>query len=106
MAVKILSLFILSAGGHVIDACNRRKVLAARIDNAGIDAPELKQKCKAPGGRDFLCGRAAAAFLLEHVRGGTVECRGNSEDRYASKKEAGALPGREWQRLTRYSDML
>ena len=48
----------------------------------GIDAPELKQKCKAPGGRDFLCGRAAASFLLEHVRGRTVECRGNSKDRY------------------------
>ncbi len=25
---------------------------------------------------------AAASFLLEHVGGGTVECRGNSEDRY------------------------
>ncbi len=48
----------------------------------GIDAPELKQRCKHPSGRDFLCGRAAASFLLEHVRGRTVECRGNSEDRY------------------------
>ncbi len=34
------------------------------------------------GGGDFLCGRAAASFLLEHVRGRAVECRGNSEDRY------------------------
>ena len=48
----------------------------------GIDAPELKQTCKHANGRDFLCGRAAASFLLEHVRGRTVECRGNSEDRY------------------------
>ncbi len=48
----------------------------------GIDAPELKQRCKHANGRDFLCGRAAASFLLEHVRGRAVECRGNSEDRY------------------------
>ena len=48
----------------------------------GIDAPELKQRCKHASGRDFLCGSAAASFLLEHVGGGTVECRGNSEDRY------------------------
>ncbi len=48
----------------------------------GIDAPELKQTCKHPGRGDFLCGRAAASFLLEHVRGRTVEYKGNSVDRY------------------------
>ncbi len=48
----------------------------------GIDAPELKQRCKHASGRDFLCGRAAASFLLEHVRGSTVECKGNFVDRY------------------------
>ncbi len=59
-----------------------RCVGGTRVRLFGIDAPELKQRCKHPSGRDFLCGRAAAAFLLEHVRGGTVECKGNSEDRY------------------------
>ncbi len=59
-----------------------RCVGGTRVRLFGIDAPELKQKCKAPGGRDFLCGRAAAAFLLEHVRDRTVECRGNTVDRY------------------------
>ncbi len=58
-----------------------RCVGGTRVRLFGIDAPELKQKCKAPGGGDFLCGIAAAAFLLEHVRGGTVECKGNSVDR-------------------------
>ncbi len=53
-----------------------------RVRLFGIDAPELKQKCKHANGRDFLCGRAAASFLLEHVRGRTVECKGNSVDRY------------------------
>ena len=59
-----------------------RCVGGTRVRLFGIDAPELKQKCKHANGRDFLCGRAAAAFLLEHVRGRAVECRGNSEDRY------------------------
>jgi len=62
-----------------------RCVGGTRVRLFGIDAPELKQTCKHPSGRDFLCGRAAAAFLLEHVRGRAVECRGNSEDRYVSR---------------------
>ncbi len=53
-----------------------------RVRLFGIDAPELKQKCKHPSGRDLLCGRAAASFLLQHVSGRTVECKGNSVDRY------------------------
>ncbi len=59
-----------------------RCIRGTRVRLLGIDAPELKQRGKHPSGRDFLCGRAAASFLLEHIRGGTVECRGNSEDRY------------------------
>ena len=59
-----------------------RCVGGTRVRLFGIDAPELKQRCKHANGRDFLCGRAAASFLLEHVRGRAVECRGNSEDRY------------------------
>ncbi len=41
-----------------------RCVGGTRFRLFGIDAPELKQTCKLPGGRDFLCGRAAASFLL------------------------------------------
>ena len=59
-----------------------RCVGGTRVRLFGIDAPELKQRCKHANGQDFLCGRAAASFLLEHVRGRAVECRGNSEDRY------------------------
>jgi len=59
-----------------------RCVGGTRVRMFGIDAPELKQRCKPANGRDFLCGRAAASFLLEHVRGRTVECKGNSVDRY------------------------
>ena len=59
-----------------------RCVGGTRVRLFGIDAPELKQRCRHPSSRDSLCGRAAASFLLEHVRGRAVECRGNSEDRY------------------------
>ena len=59
-----------------------RCVGGTRVRLFGIDAPELKQKCRHASGRDFLCGRAAASFLLEHVRGRPVECKGNSVDRY------------------------
>ncbi len=59
-----------------------RCVGGTRVRLFGIDAPELKQKCRHPSGRDFLCGRAAASFLLEYVRGRAVECKGNSVDRY------------------------
>ena len=59
-----------------------RCVGGTRVRLFGIDAPELKQKCRHPSGREFLCGRAAASFLLEHVRSRAVECKDNSEDRY------------------------
>ncbi len=59
-----------------------RCVGGTRVRLFGIDAPELKQTCKHANGRDFLCGRAAASFLLRHVSGRTVECKGNSVDKY------------------------
>ncbi len=50
-----------------------RCVGGTRVRLFGIDAPELKQRCKHPSGRDFLCGRAAASrlgFRLPLLRGG------------------------------------
>ncbi len=48
---------------------------------AGIDAPELKQNCGHSSGREVLCGRAAASFLLKRINGRTTTCRGNSKVR-------------------------
>ena len=47
----------------------------------GIDAPELKQVCKHSNGRDFQCGRFAASFLLDLVKGKQVFCKGDSRDK-------------------------
>ncbi|HJN23278.1 MAG TPA: thermonuclease family protein [Rhodospirillales bacterium] len=47
-----------------------------------IDAPELKQACKHPSGRGFLCSRFAAGFLLDLVRGKRVFCKGDNRDQH------------------------
>ncbi len=67
----------------VVNAKRQRTpcVGGTRVRLFGIDAPELKQKCKYRSVGDFPCGRSAASFLLEHVRGSSVECKGTSVDR-------------------------
>ncbi len=59
-----------------------RCVGGTRVRLFGIDAPEFRQKCRHPSGVNSLCGRNAASFLLRHVSGRAVECRGNSKDKY------------------------
>lgn len=46
----------------------------------GIDAPALAQTCRHAGGRDFLCGRAAASFVLEVVKERAVLCAGKARN--------------------------
>jgi endonuclease YncB( thermonuclease family) len=48
----------------------------------GIDAPELKQSCQEPDGKDWLCGRAAKAKLTTLIKGGEVMCETKRKDRY------------------------
>ncbi len=46
----------------------------------GIVAPKVEDTCKAPDGRDWQCGRAAAAMLLEMTKGRTLDCEGKTRD--------------------------
>ena len=48
----------------------------------GIDAPELRQRCKTAGGAPYPCGRRAKAYLARLTRGKTVRCRRVTTDRY------------------------
>src|SRR5712671_6067527 len=48
----------------------------------GIDAPEWDQTCRDPGGRTWLCGRAASNQLRERTRGQTLTCLPRARDRY------------------------
>lgn len=52
-----------------------------RVKLHGVDGLELDQKCKHANGRDFLCGRFAASYLLERTMGRNVVCKGSTKDR-------------------------
>ena len=47
----------------------------------GIDAPESHQDCTAYG-QQWACGRSAADWLTDHLRGRQVACVGHAHDRY------------------------
>ena len=47
----------------------------------GIDAPETDQTCTAYGPQ-WSCGRSAADWLKDYLRGRKVECVGHARDRY------------------------
>lgn len=47
----------------------------------GIDAPELQQVCERSSA-DWACGRQAQILLAQMVHGRSVNCKGNSRDRY------------------------
>lgn len=46
----------------------------------GLVAPKVEDTCKAPDGRDWQCGRASAAMLLEMTKGRTLDCVGKTRD--------------------------
>jgi len=52
-----------------------------RLRLKGIDAPELKQRCRKDG-YDYGCGVEAASFLRGLVGNLAVECKGEGIDRY------------------------
>jgi endonuclease YncB( thermonuclease family) len=48
----------------------------------GLDAPETERTCTAYG-QQWPCGRTAAEWLRECLRGRQVECVGHTRDRYS-----------------------
>lgn len=53
-----------------------------RIRLIGLDAPELDQRCPAPDGPDWACGRAARDVLGSLLAEGPVTCRTEGRDPY------------------------
>ncbi len=47
----------------------------------GIDSPEKDQACTAYG-QQWACGRMAAQWLTDYLRGRQVDCVGHARDRY------------------------
>src|SRR5512132_3071722 len=56
-------------------------VAGERVRLQGIDAPETHQTCTAYG-QEWSCGRTAAEWLKEYLRGRQVDCVGHARDRY------------------------
>ena len=53
-----------------------------KIRLTGIDAPELSQTCRDAQAREWSCGQAAKARLIELVSRGKVACTARGRDRY------------------------
>ena len=67
----------------VIDGDSIR-VAGLEVRLAGVDAPELRQTCRAEG-RDYPCGEAARRALDAFVGGKVVACRLDGRDRYGRR---------------------
>jgi endonuclease YncB( thermonuclease family) len=56
-------------------------IAGERVRLEGIDSPEKDQTCTAYG-QQWPCGRTAAEWLKEYLRGRQVDCVGHARDRY------------------------
>lgn len=57
-------------------------VAGTRVRLFGIDAPELRQRCRRWYWRSYRCGRDAAVVLARLTRGRTVECQPRGHDKH------------------------
>lgn len=55
-------------------------VAGTRVRLFGIDAPELRQRCRRWYWRSYRCGRDAAVVLARLTRGHAVECQPRGHD--------------------------
>lgn len=67
-------------------------IAGIRIRLIDIDAPELEQTCRDPGGEEWPCGRHASGELRSHIRGRDLTCRPKGRDRYNRVLATCALP--------------
>jgi endonuclease YncB( thermonuclease family) len=85
----ILAALLASAASAQADVVGTAKVIdgdtivivGEHVRLQGIDAPETDQTCTAHG-QQWACGRIAAQWLREHLRGRQVDCVGHARDRY------------------------
>jgi endonuclease YncB( thermonuclease family) len=57
-------------------------VIGQRVRLAGIDAPELSQRCSDGRGRLYGCGHEARDELQAAIKGKEITCTVQSQDRY------------------------
>lgn len=71
---------ILSGAARVVDGDTLR-LAGERVRLIGIDAPEMRQRCRL-NGKDWKCGVAARDALVAFIGASTVRCEPNGRDRY------------------------
>ena len=67
-------------------------IAGVRVRLIDIDAPELEQTCRRPGGDEWPCGRQASAELRSHIRGRDLTCQPKGRDQYGRVLATCALP--------------
>ena len=93
LAATLLASTAAIAGTRVLDA-DTIDHHGERIRLHGIDAPESRQACLLPGGREWRCGEAATDALKAHIAGERIRLHGIDAP---ESRQACLLPGgREW----------
>jgi endonuclease YncB( thermonuclease family) len=82
MALQRAGLLDLGSGGYEVVDGDSLKRAETDIRLYGIDAPEYRQTCIDRSGRDYACGKEAAAALRQLLLGQTVTCSSFETDRY------------------------
>jgi endonuclease YncB( thermonuclease family) len=70
-----------SGKARVVDG-DTIEVGGVRIRLFGIDAPELHQSCRRPGGERYACGDFARGALVAAIGGQAVSCSRRDVDKY------------------------
>lgn len=71
---------ILTGTPSVIDG-DTLKINGTRVRLFGIDAPEIRQKCRQTGG-SINCGQIAKRALIGKISGSSIRCKKKDVDRY------------------------
>ena len=74
--------YVISGKAEVVDG-DTIKINGTKIRLFGIDAPELKQKCRKKSGESYLCGKFSKGMLdFIESQDVTVRCEYSKKDKY------------------------
>jgi endonuclease YncB( thermonuclease family) len=80
VGLERLSAPVISGQARVVDG-DSLVIGERRLRLKGIDAPELKQRCRRDGFA-YPCGTESASYLRGLIGGSSVDCKGEGVDRY------------------------
>lgn len=94
---------LLLAGPALADVTGRASVIdgdtlevrGERVRLWGVDAPEGRQTCRGPTGREYRCGQEAANALSAWIGQRNVACRERDRDRYGRAVSSCSVAGED-----------